>query len=128
MRLFLPYTFLHAFTFLAYTFLFLAYRTYLNPPEPTYSAAGGFIFCQMYFTAISPWIIYWIIVISEENRMVRTKRLMQEEKQANDLYFNSYRSQWKCESRKSHSNNFFIAYFMKISEKVVFTSRVAPIG
>ncbi|CAJ0958152.1 unnamed protein product, partial [Mesorhabditis belari] len=97
-KLFLPYSALHAVSFIAYQFLGIAYRSIFVKllDEVSYAAGTGYIFTPTYFVAISPLLIFWIIHSREKSRLNQSKDLMKKELEANDLYFENYRNQWEC--------------------------------
>ncbi|CAJ0926538.1 unnamed protein product, partial [Mesorhabditis belari] len=62
MGLFLPYSIFHGLCFFSYSIISIIYREiFLNLEEPWYSTGSGHIFAPRYFTAISPWVLYWIV-------------------------------------------------------------------
>ncbi|CAJ0922118.1 unnamed protein product, partial [Mesorhabditis belari] len=96
MHLFLPYSIFHSFCFLIFNFVAIYYRRLLtNLAEPYFSAMSGFFFIPMYFTAIAPWILYGILQKTERGRQNSTQSLISLERQANSVYFNALREQWK---------------------------------
>lgn len=71
----------------------------------------------MYFTMISPWIIYWIVVKSEKKRITKTNDLIGLELNARAVYFDNYRSQWESEFPGKWDQIFilFFSYFLEIT-------------
>ncbi|CAJ0930208.1 unnamed protein product, partial [Mesorhabditis belari] len=62
------------------------------------TTVGGLIFMPMYFTMISPWIVYVIVVKGEKKRVDQTKELIDLGAQARRVYFDTLRSQWEVKA------------------------------